>query len=211
MKKKPILWRRFWRQNKGIIRMMKMTCLLMMTTLVASAYTSSGQTGLVDLNAKDQTLIEIFREIEEKTGYGFFVKSELIDFTDRYSIESKGESVEKVLQTLLGDEFTWQVVNNNITVMRKESPSQTGSQQVQNAVSGRVFDESGNSLPGVSVVIKGTITGTVTDVNGYYTLANLQPGTILVFSFVGMQTQEVLVGNQTTIDVVLQAETLGLD
>jgi TonB-linked SusC/RagA family outer membrane protein len=83
-----------------------------------------------------------------------------------------------------------------------------------NEVTGIVTDDEGEPVPGVNVVIKGTTVGSITDLNGHYTISipagQAQP-VILVFSFVGFQSQEIAVGSQTTIDVQLEVETLGLD
>ena len=80
----------------------------------------------------------------------------------------------------------------------------------QNIVTGSVKDDTGQLLPGVSVVVKGTTTGTVTDVEGKFTLS--VPGNAtLVFSFVGMQTKEVAVGTQKKFDVSMASSTIGVD
>ena len=81
---------------------------------------------------------------------------------------------------------------------------------VQKTVTGTVTEDSGMSLPGVSVVVKGTTVGTVTDINGKYEIAIDESGT-LVFSFVGMTTQEITVGSQSVIDVVMAADALQVD
>jgi len=88
----------------------------------------------------------------------------------------------------------------------------TNALLAQITVTGTV--ESGDdetTLPGVSVVIKGTTTGTVTDIDGNYQLANVPEDGTLVFSFVGMETTEVPVNNQTVIDVTLQSDAIGID
>jgi len=77
-------------------------------------------------------------------------------------------------------------------------------------ISGRVIEESGESLPGVAVAVKGTVTGTVTDLDGGFTI-KAPNGSTLVFSFVGMETQEVLVTGGSMIDVTMKTSTVGLD
>ena len=77
-------------------------------------------------------------------------------------------------------------------------------------VSGTVTDASGAPLPGVSIVVKGTTTGTASNVDGNFELP-VPPGATLVFSSVGMKSQEIAVGNQTVLDVVLEADILGLE
>lgn len=78
-------------------------------------------------------------------------------------------------------------------------------------INGKVTDSSGVPLPGVSIVVKGTSTGTITDINGNYTLANVPAGATLAYSFVGLKTQEIAVSSRTTIDVVMEESTIGLD
>jgi TonB-linked SusC/RagA family outer membrane protein len=81
----------------------------------------------------------------------------------------------------------------------------------QRTVTGVVSDDSGELLPGASVVIKGTTRGVITDIDGNYSISVPSTSSVLVFSFVGMETQEVVVGNQTTINVTMISTTIGLD
>jgi len=95
---------------------------------------------------------------------------------------------------------------NNIMLM----PMKENIQQ-QKSVSGKVTDSSGASLPGVSVVLKGTTTGVITDGDGKYSLARVPENATLQFSFVGMKTKEVAVGGKIAINVTLEDETIGLE
>ncbi len=81
----------------------------------------------------------------------------------------------------------------------------------QQKIGGTVLDQDRNSLPGVSVVVKGTTHGTVTNAEGVYSLATVPEGATLIFSFIGMLTQEITVGNQSTIDVVMTIDAIGLE
>lgn len=81
----------------------------------------------------------------------------------------------------------------------------------QKTVTGEVKDEGGLPLPGVSVIIKGTTTGTVTGIDGDFSISNVGNDATLVFSFIGMEAQEIAVGNQTTINVSMNTSTIGLD
>jgi TonB-dependent starch-binding outer membrane protein SusC len=85
----------------------------------------------------------------------------------------------------------------------------TGLQQRE--VQGRVTDNTGAPLPGVTIVIKGTTTGTQTNIDGNYSIPGVEKDDVLVFSFVGMATREILVGDQTIIAVTMQTELIGLD
>lgn len=81
----------------------------------------------------------------------------------------------------------------------------------QNEVTGKVTDENGQALPGVTVIIKGQAVGAVTDADGNYRLPNVSADMVLQYSFVGMKTQEILVGAQTIIDVTMLPESIGLE
>jgi len=83
--------------------------------------------------------------------------------------------------------------------------------QQQKSVSGRITDSSGLPLPGVTVVVKGTTQGTVTNADGDYNLANIPEDATLVFSYVGMRTLEVIVGNQTSINATMEEDVVGLE
>lgn len=81
----------------------------------------------------------------------------------------------------------------------------------QKTVTGTVRDVNGQPVPGASIVVKGTTTGTITDMDGSFVLAGLSENTVLQFTFVGMETQEVIVGNNTIINITMQEATIGLD
>lgn len=83
--------------------------------------------------------------------------------------------------------------------------------QQQQTVTGRVTDPGGQPLPGVTVLVKGTTQGTVTNADGEYTIVNVPADATLVFQFVGMKTQEFIVGNQTRINLSMEEETIGLE
>ena len=81
----------------------------------------------------------------------------------------------------------------------------------QKKLTGKVVDESGQPIPGVSILVKGTDQGTITNVDGIYEIANLNEEAVLVFSFVGFVNQEVVVSNQSTLNITLVEDVQGLD
>src|SRR5690606_316398 len=112
--------------------------------------------------------------------------------------------------------ITFEAVDDQI-VLRKRRASKVpdtsySSPVLDYLISGTVTSETGVSLPGVNVMIKGTVTGTTTDTNGFYQLS-VEDGSnpTLVFSFIGYQTQEVVAGGQTVVDVSLQPDVKTLD
>lgn len=81
----------------------------------------------------------------------------------------------------------------------------------QNKITGTVNDNTGKSVPGATVLVKGTTNGSITDADGHYTLGNVPPNSVIVFSFVGMKTVEIKVGKQNVINAVLDDESIGLE
>lgn len=91
-----------------------------------------------------------------------------------------------------------------------KSLSETTMQQEQ-SISGQVTSQNGESIPGVTILVKGTTIGTVTDIDGKYTIKSSAAPATLVFSFIGMRTQEIKPDNKTTIDVVMEDDVVGVD
>lgn len=87
----------------------------------------------------------------------------------------------------------------------------SGSALQQKTVTGKVVSSSGEPLPGVSIVVKGTMKGTISDVDGNFTISDVQPDNVLVFSFIGMKTNEVFVGTETDIKVTMEEAVIGVD
>ena len=81
----------------------------------------------------------------------------------------------------------------------------------QKSITGNVTENTGQPLPGVTVKIKGTTKGTITNVNGDYSLSNISEDATLVFSFVGMRTQEVVIGSQTLINLTMEVDAIGIE
>jgi len=105
-----------------------------------------------------------------------------------------------------------------VSVYANKSYSQSSAPEVsvvtpdqQNVITGKVTDDKGEALPGVAVVVKGTSQGIVTDIDGNYSLSNVPADAVLQFSFVGMKLQEITVGSQTTINVTMVPETIGIE
>ncbi len=99
-------------------------------------------------------------------------------------------------------------VSANFSINGTASPSESSQ---QSKITGTVNDNAGKSVPGATVLLKGTTNGTITDADGRYTLGNVPPNSVIVFSFVGMKTIEIKVGKQTVLNAVLEDESIGLE
>lgn len=183
------------------------TILLLFALLTATAGSTYSQSARINLKMKDASLVDIFREIERKSEFGFFFKSEDMDINKHISIDLQNATIGEILEKILISNYSYRILDKNIIITKINS----AEVQQQKSVTGRVTDSSGGTLPGVSVVIKGTTNGTITDMDGNYKISNIPENGTLVFSFVGMKTQEVAVGNKVTINITLTEETVGIE
>jgi TonB-dependent starch-binding outer membrane protein SusC len=195
------------------IRMMKLTCLLLTIALVQVSAETYSQTKKLTLNLKDAPLAVLFEEIEKTSEFNFFYDSSGLDLSRKVTVTVEDSNIEAVLDMLFtGSDISYEIFDRYIILKSKarESMRERFFAQ-QRIVSGKVTDFSGQSLPGATVVVKGTTQGTVTNADGNYSLSNIPEDATLVFSFVGMRTQEVVVGNQTSINISMVEEMIGLE
>jgi TonB-linked SusC/RagA family outer membrane protein len=193
---------------------MKLTIFMMAITLVHATASVYSQTARLTLTGKNIPLAEVFKQIEEQSEFSFFYNVRQVDLDKRVDVNFENQLVEKILHEVLSEtNLTFSVNNRLIVIHQKDLAEKNLSelQQPQNMVGGKVADERGNPLPGVTVVVKGKALGTVTDANGNYSLSNVQPDAVLVFSFVGMKTQEIMPNGKTTINVQMVEEMLGIE
>jgi TonB-linked SusC/RagA family outer membrane protein len=183
------------------------TILLLFALLTATAGSIYSQSARINLKMKDASLVDIFREIERKSEFGFFFKSEDMDMNKHISIDLQNATIGEILEKVLISNYSYRILDKNIIITK----TNTNNVQQQKSVSGRVTDSSGGTMPGVSVIIKGTTNGTITDMDGNYKLTNVPENGVLVFSFVGMKTQEVATGGKSSINIVLKEESIGID
>lgn len=196
---------------KKVWLVMRLSILLILTSLVCSSVGVYSQNTTFSLKMKNQRIADVFDAIEQQSNFYFFYNREKFDDNRLVSVDFQNKKIDEILQELFKDEpVTYEIVDRNILVKVTTGYLKMTAQQ-QRTVTGKVTDSSGAPLPGVSVAIKGTTTGTITDADGNYSIPDVRPDAILLFSFVGMKTQEVAVANKATISVVMEEETIGIE
>lgn len=193
-----------------ILLAMRLTLFLMVLS-VFSAYSSSyAQKTKLNLKVQNTQVKEVLSQIENQSEFFFMFDNKQVDVERKVNLEVSSMNIDQVLQKLFeGSGVNFRIVNRQILLFSENTISDFSQQAT--SVSGKVTDSSGASLPGVSVVVKGTTTGTITDVNGNYSFSNVPENATLQFSFVGMKGQEVAVGGKSIIDVTLEEETVGIE
>ena len=198
-------------QQKKILLIMKLLFVFMLGFMLQSyAVVSQAQNKRFNLQFDNNTLKEVLQKLEDQTEFSFIYKDESINSENVVSGIFREKKVTEILDKILRNtELSYTINGDVIIILPKDS--ETFIEQQKQGVSGKVTDNSGVALPGVTVLIKGTTNGTITDTNGNYSLDNIPANTSLQFSFVGMKSQEIVVGKKTTINVTLAEETIGID
>ena len=177
---------------------MRLTFYLMFASVLQVAASAYSQSNL-SIEANDASVKEIFATIQAQSGYRFFYSDDHINLNQKISVSSKDLPVEIVMADISEKaELNFKILEDKLIVI---SPSDV---QQKRTITGTIVSEvNGSAIPGINVVIKDTNTGTITDLDGKYSIEVESNEAILVFSFVGFVTEEVTVGNQSVIDVVL--------
>lgn len=200
----------YWCALKKTIWIMRLVVLFLLTGILqVSALNSFSQQARMSMNLKNVRLVDVLNEIENQSDYYFLYNQDLINVDRKVNLEVKEQKVEAILDELFDQTNTRFLIRERQIILTNLN-SESVVQQAQ-AVSGKITDSSGQPLPGVTVLVKGTTQGTISDFDGNYTIKDVPADAILVFSFVGMKTQEFIVGNQTSINVVLEEDAIGLE
>lgn len=187
-------------------------CLALMMGVGLSAleagatYGQSTETTFLDIEAKHVPLATVFSMIEDRTEFLFVFPPELVASHADVSVMPGKKSVKDILGQILGGAMQYRESGKNIVVYAGEAAGQSMFMNVR----GKVTDKNGAPMPGISVLVKGTTNGTVTDKAGEYAL-EASSSDWLVFSSIGYKKIEVQVGERSVVDQVIEEETQVLD
>lgn len=188
-----------------------MAALLLCTSLQSKAYSIKDSLS-VSIQGKDMTIAQVFKVLHQQTGYIVFYSNSILDDQERLDMNFINANVKEIMDFLTkGKQISYVIRNNFILLQKAQDPVSATLQPSllakaelpDTAITGAVHDEQGQPLPGVSVLLKGTTVGTVTDASGNYSIQAPDTHGTLVFSYVGFETKEVPMNSQTNLDVVL--------
>lgn len=195
-------------QLSTIILAMKLTAIFIIAVLTNVSATSYSQ--IVTLHENKTSVEKVLRSIEKQTGYHFLYDKQDVSKAGTVNIEADRVSIQKALDECFKNQpLTYKIFEQTI-VVRKQDQSKSKASFALQKIQGTVTDNKGQPLPGVSVKVKGTTIGTVTDVDGKYSL-NVQGTETLVFTFIGFNTQEIPVNGKTVIDITLAEDSRQLN
>lgn len=196
---RPLKWKRL------LLTIKLLSVFAFVSCLTASASAFSQQK--VNLNVRSANLSTVLMQITDQTDVKILYNENLLRHVSCEDMDLQNMLVEEALrQVLSGTGFTF-VMENGVYVIVRDDEKENGPR----VVNGRVVDTQNNPLPGVSVIVKGTTSGTATDVRGNFKLILPDTTSTLVFSFIGMERQEVRYTGQDTLVVTMQeaSEDLG--
>ncbi len=200
----------------GILTIMRIF-LLFIGVGLSSVYANSVLAqNKIQIDVKDISVQEFFEEIQSKSDFVFFYKDDVLNTNKKISLKLKNAKMATVLnRAFLNTDLSYKIIGKQVVVKKTPDESSIDSLEenemvLQQTVSGKISDSNGEPLPGVNVLVKGTTTGTQADFDGNYSI-NASDGAVLVFSYLGMLSQEIAVGNQTTINVILKEDVASLE
>jgi len=198
-----------WLSFKKIWLIMKLNFIFFLLMVLQVTASVSGQNTRLDLKMTNATISKVFDEIERQSDVYFFYNKSQIDESRTISVDYRNKTIDEILKTLVSElNLNYEYAGKNIII--KSAPA-NNSQQQGSKVTGEVKNAAGETLPGVTVMVKGTTSGTITDADGKYELTNVPAEGTLVFSFVGMKKIEIGVAGKSTVDAVLEDETFGIE
>ncbi|WP_213086870.1 SusC/RagA family TonB-linked outer membrane protein [Chitinophaga agrisoli] len=186
---------------------MKLTTVLLLAGFLQVS--ASGYAQQVKLTGKQLSLQELFRQIERQTGYSFLYEKSIAKDSKPINIDLASAPLPDMLEHYLKDlSLTYKFFDNKIIAVKEKEAAKAADNVSPPpppaiSISGHVTDDKGNPIPGVSVQVKGTSKGTVTNADGSYTLANVDEGATLLFSYIGYTSQELPVKGKNTLNVQL--------
>lgn len=189
--------------------------LLMGSISVANASPIEGGSKIFSINAVDKSVENVLEEIEAKSDYNFFYDNEQINTSQVVSVKSDGSDIFKLLDEVFKNtNITYKVLDKNIILSVKSNnfrgAGSSISQQSQKHISGVVLDQNGVPVIGANVIVKGTTNGTITGLDGDFTL-DVPAKSVLVISYIGFMPKELAVTNASVYTIKLVEDTQKLD
>lgn len=189
--------------------MMKITTLLLFLAIMQVSAT--GYTQNISLSATNAPLIKLFKEIRKQSNYNFLYTKDLLKSARPVIIKVNSVAIKDVLNEIFaGQSLTYTISNNTIVIKEKEFSSNEIARAMQMIINGKITDETGKPLPGVTVYNKNSKKRTATAADGTYSIAAIK-GDQLAFSFIGFKDNEVVVGANSIINMNMQESTSALD
>ena len=193
--------------GRGTISCLHQLSLILLFVLVStSTLFAQKESKPISIDVSDVAILDVLKSIESQSNYSFIFNNELVDVSQKVTLNVASTSINEVLKALFNDRKVSYLVQGNKVVL-----SPLGLNDKEYTIKGNVIDENGNSMPGVAIMVKGTDTGAITDIDGNYSLKVRGTNRVLVFSFIGYESQEMLFSGQKEINVRMRPDNFQVD
>lgn len=181
--------------------------------LVSLSVQVMAQDAAVNINLKDASVLELFKEIKKQTGYKFIYNEDHLADLSKITMNVSGKPVKTILQELFANSACeCKFEKDVIYIQQKKGAAQSAEKAQRVTVKGKVTDEGGEPLPGTSVMVAGTTTGVATDIDGNYEISfDAVSNTKLLFSSIGMQDFYAAVAGKNQVNVTMHPDNLVID
>jgi len=200
-----------------LIRVMKLTTFLLLITFISVNASVYSQGIKLNLKVQSTSVKDVLNRIEDQSQFFFMYNNSKIDVERKVDLDLKQAKIEDLLNKIFDGTNTKFVIKDRQIVLYNANDEEIRYQnyeaasQHQKFVSGKVTDSSGGVLPGVSIIVKGTTIGTITDVDGNFALSNLPKDAILRLSFIGMKMQEVAILGKPVLNITMIEDAIAID
>ena len=180
----------------------------------ANAENVYSQSAVISIEMNNATVEEVLNEIEMNSGYHFLYNNQLIDVDRKVSVKADADNIESVLHDLFdGTNVAYKIVNKQIVLGPKQnlSVAEIATVTQTKVIKGNVVDKSGEPIIGANIRVKGTTVGTITDIDGNFTLNVEGNAETIEISYIGYKAQSVSLQGKKDISIVLQEDTEVLD
>lgn len=170
-----------------------------------------GQAKTFTVSLKNVTLKEVISYVEKNSQYVFFFKPEVINQSTQISVSLKNATVKQLLDKVSEQANIVYEMKERQIVLKEKKVSEQSVSQKKRLLQGLVKDEQGNPIIGASIQLKNTGTGVITDLDGLFQIQVTDKNSVIVISYIGYVTQEISVGDRSSITVQLKEDTKSLE
>ena len=191
----------------NIMRLSVVLCML--SLFCASAKTGYSQVAEISLNLHNVTISEALEEIKQQSEYSFWYKNDEINLNEKISVKAKKQSINQILHSILSKQgLSYTIDDKHIIIYKKNEHPQITQQDGK--ITGVITDQANVPIIGANVVVKGSSIGSISDMDGRFSL-DASEKDILLISYIGYMTKEVKIGKQHSLKIQLTEDTQNID
>lgn len=199
---------------KEYFRIMRVSLFMLFVCIFQLMATNTeAQNAIMKLETNVISIGQLINQIEKQTDYLVVFRNREVDTERTIRVQEKsGKVISYLKDAFEGTDISYEFTNKYILLSKKNhSDAVNDNQQLNRKITGTVKDNNGEPVIGANVSVKGTTNGTITDVDGNFSLENISDNDIIVISYIGYTSQEIKAGKQTSLKIILKEDTQAID